>query len=124
MPPRDPQALLETAFALPDAQRTDFVRTQPPTDVAPNLLKTITDTVLRSRLIAARLAQGVQSPKGPQKCPSIIRLYPGFDAPATPKTGSGRKPTGRPAGKGAQALPTVEEVEAMLKRIRAIDVAT
>lgn len=108
-------------FPCPTPQPTDFVRTRPPADVAPNLLKTIANTTLRSRLIGAGLAQGVQSPKGPQKIASIVRLYPAFDAPTAPKTASGSKITGRSAGKAAQALPTVEEVEALLKRIRAIE---
>jgi hypothetical protein len=124
MPPRNAQALLERALSLPDAQPTDFVRTQPPVGVAANLLKAIKDTAVRGELIRASLAEGIQSPKGPQKFPSIIRLYPGFDAPAAPAvpktTGVGKR-MGRPPGKATETLPTVEEVEALLKRIRAIE---
>jgi hypothetical protein len=122
MPPRNPQPLLERALSLPDAQPTDFVRTQPPVGVAANLLKAIKDTALRAELIRASLAQGIQSPKGPQKFPSIIRLYPAFDAPGAPKTPPivGKR-MGRSPGKATETLPTVEDVEALLKRIRAIE---
>jgi hypothetical protein len=119
---RNPQALLDRAFALPDAQPTDFLEDRRPSDeIAPNLLKVINDTALRSRLIGAGLAQGLQSPKGPQKVASIIRLYPEFDAPSTPKApGFGRR-LGRVGRKAGRPLPTLEEMEALLTRIRAIE---
>jgi hypothetical protein len=122
MAPRNPQALLERAFALPDAQSTDFLEDRrPPADIAPNLLKVINDTMLRSRLIGAGLAQGLQSPKGPQKVASIIRLYPEFDAPSTPKVpGFGRR-LARGGRKGVRSLPTFEEMEALITRIRAVE---
>jgi hypothetical protein len=47
-------------------------------------------------------------------------LYPAFDAPGVPKTLGGEKHVGKP-GRKAVALPTVEDMEALLKRIRAIE---
>ncbi len=122
MAPRtSPEQLLEKAYALPDAQPTDFLGDRrPPSDIAPNLLKVINDTALRSRLIGAGFAEGLQSPKGPQKIPSIIRLYPERNAPESVKTSSGGRRPGRPGRKAAQA-PTVEEMESLLTRIRAIE---
>lgn len=112
------EALLEKALTLPDAQPGDF-KGNPPPEIAPNLLKVINDTAFRSRLIGAGLAEGLQSPKGPQKIPSIIRLYPEKNAPTAVKSATGKRP-GRPGRKPAQQ-PTVEEMEAILTRIRAIE---
>ncbi|MFN2461477.1 MAG: hypothetical protein ABR591_12455 [Candidatus Velthaea sp.] len=86
-------------------------------------LRIINDTSLRSRLIEAGIAEGLQSPKGPQKIPSIVRLYPNFDAP--PKTASGKG--GRPArnaepARAAFGLPTVEELNTLLSRIHHIEI--
>lgn len=123
MAPRDQQRLLERALALPNAQSTDFFGgRRPPSDAAPEHLKVIKDTALRTRLIAAHFAEGLQSPKGPQKIASIIRLYPNADAPShtgapPPRAAVGRGPAAR---KGAGA-PTVEQMEALLTRIRAVE---
>jgi hypothetical protein len=46
-------------------------------------------------------------------------LYQAFDTPGVPKTSDGKKRLGKPGRKAA--LPTVEEMEALLKRIRAIE---
>jgi mRNA-degrading endonuclease toxin of MazEF toxin-antitoxin module len=128
MAPRDRQRLLDQALALPDAQLTDFFGgRRPPGDAHPGHLKVIKDTVLRARLIGANLAEGLQSPKGPQKIASILRLYPDFNAPSHAGAHNGhsnghvvRATRGTPGRKPAQ-LPTVEELEALITRIRAVE---
>jgi hypothetical protein len=94
----------------------------------------INDTSLRTRLIEVGLAEGLQSPKGPQKIASILRIYPAFDAPRlTNGVRNGRPPgraPGRPAGRPrgasiasspARVLPTLEELEALIARIRELE---
>jgi hypothetical protein len=61
----------------------------------------------------------LQSPKGPQKIPSIIRLYPNFDAPAKDAASRGTG-SGEPV-RSAYGLPTVEELDALLARIHAVE---
>ncbi len=108
---------------LPLAGDDDFFGTsQRPSDVDPQYLRVISDTALRSRLIMAGIAEGLQSPKGPQRIKSIIRLYPGFDAP---RPGSSKPRPIRAAGpmaapvpaRAAFGLPTVEELNLLLGRI-------
>jgi hypothetical protein len=126
--------LLEKALSLPIAGRSDFVgKHHPPSGADPTHLRIINDTALRSRLIMAGLAEGIQSPKGPQRIASIIRLYPNFDAPGRDErmAGTGRRP-GRPrrsetleaspSARGASELPTVEELNALLGRIHATEI--
>jgi hypothetical protein len=120
MAPRDRQRLLDRALALPNAQPSDFFGgRRPPADAAPHHLKIIKDTVLRARLLGAHLAEGLQSPKGPQKIASIIRVYPEFDAPS--QNGSNGRVTERPSATRKTTLPTVEEMEALITRIRAVE---
>jgi hypothetical protein len=123
----DRQRLLERALALPRAHETDFYGgRRPPEGVDPEHLRVISDTSLRTRLIEVRLAEGLQSPKGPQKIASILRIYPNFDAPPREKPASGNgRPPGRPRGVSvaaarspARALPTLEELEALVARLR------
>ena len=123
----DRQRLLSRALALPQAAPDDFFggRT-PPGDASPELLKRIDDTSLRTKLVDARIAQGLQSPKGPQKIASIVRIYPDFDAPSrTSGTGgSGGASNGRTrnaAASHARGLPRVEEMERLLARYREIE---
>ncbi len=113
--------LWEKAIELPEARATDFFGTnRPPSGVAAEYLKIITDTSLRTRLIETGIAQGLQSPKGPQKIPSIIRLYPEFDAPGKEVPArNGRAPE---TARNAYGLPTVEELDALLARIHAAEV--
>jgi hypothetical protein len=128
MAPRDRQHLLEQALGLPDAHLTDFFGgRKPPGDAHPHHLKVIKDTALRARLIAANLAEGLQSPKGPQKIASILRIYPDFNAPShashnghSGHSGHVGRPKGTPGRKPAQ-LPTVEELEALITRVRAVE---
>jgi len=118
----DRKQLLERAFALPTASATDFVEGRKlPTGVEADLVKKIDDTSLRSRLIAMGLAEGLQSPKGRQKIASLLRIYPGFDAPPTPA----RVPRGPRAASTSGStrtsraqMPTVEEMERLISRIR------
>ena len=78
----DRHRLLERALALPTATPADFQGgRRAPADADAALLKVIDDTAFRTKLVDARVAEGLQSPKGPQKIASIIRLYPNFDAP-------------------------------------------
>ena len=88
-------------MSLPLARDENFVEAnRRPLGIDPQYLRLINDTALRSRLIMAGIAEGLQSPKGPQRIKSIVRLYPDFDAPRT-----------------AFGLPTVEELNALLTRI-------
>jgi hypothetical protein len=115
--------LLERALALPIARQTDFYggRT-PPAGADPQHLRLINDSALRARLIGANIAEGLQSPKGPQKIASIVRIYPNFDAPdrqgSPALSASGN---GNGARRNTQSLPTVEEMEQLLTRIRAVE---
>lgn len=112
----------QKAQALPTARDSDFFGSnRKPPGAAAEHLRIINDTSLRSRLIDAGIAEGLQSPKGPQKIPSIIRLYPNFDAPV--RNGKGRG--GRPAvetPRGAYGLPSVEDLNTLLARIQAVEV--
>ncbi len=94
-----------------------------PVAIDPQHLRVINDTALRSRLIMAGIAEGLQSPKGPQRIKSIVRLYPAFDAPrpgSKPRAVRTASPAHEPA-RAAYGLPTVEELNALLGRIQQIE---
>ena len=122
----DRQRLLSRALALPQASPDDFTGDRtPPDDADPELLKRIDDTSLRTKLVDARIAQGLQSPKGPQRIASIVRVYPDFDAPprGTSRAVSNGRPktaSGTPSPRG---LPTVEAMERLIARYREIESA-
>jgi len=107
-------------MSLPLARDEDFFGpNRRPVGIDPKHLRVINDTALRSRLIMAGIAEGLQSPKGPQRIKSIIRLYPDFDAPRPVGT-KPRPVRAAPAPEPARAafgLPTVEELNALLARI-------
>lgn len=109
-------------MALPLAQDGDFYGAhRKPHGVDPQHLRIIKDTALRSRLIMAGMAEGLQSPKGPQKIASIIRLYADFNAPQPPR---GARAGGRRAAEPARSaygLPTVEELNRLLHRISVVE---
>ena len=120
-------ALWHKALALPNAKDGDFVDLdRKPTGVPPEYVKQINDTALRSRLIQAGIAEGLQSPKGPQKIASIIRIYPNHDAPKraanSPATTShkGAEKASVPRANVAER-PTVEELNTLLARIHEIE---
>lgn len=116
-------------MALPTATASDFAGDRkPPGDVKHELLKRIDDTSLRSRLIAVGLAEGLQSPKGPQKIASILRIYPGFDAPPKPaRVPRGPRRSSAPSGNAVRGQrgprPTVDQLESLISRIRAEEAA-
>jgi len=120
------ERLLERALSLPTARTDDFFGgRRPPGEARPEHLRIINDSVLRARLIGARIAEGLQSPKGPQKIASIIRVYPNYDAPSRDghaggyhDNGATRRP-GRP--RTVSTAPTVEDLEALITRIRAVE---
>src|SRR5471030_3272397 len=122
-------SLWEKAVALPLAQESDFYGShRRPHGVDPQHMRIIKDTALRSRLIMAGMAEGLQSPKGPQKIASILRLYPDFNAPSHgPHNGHSnghivvRSATRGTPGRKPAALPTVEDMEALITRIRAVE---
>ena len=110
-------------MSLPMARDEDFFGpNRRPVGIDPQYLRVINDTALRSRLIMAGIAEGLQSPKGPQRIKSIIRLYPDFDAPRPGnKPRAVRAAAAAPASQPARAafgLPTVEELNALLGRIQ------
>jgi hypothetical protein len=115
-------SLWEKAMALPLAQDSDFYGAhRKPSGVDPQHLRIIKDTALRSRLIMAGMAEGLQSPTGPQKIASIIRLYADFNAPPPAR---GARPNGRRAAepsRSAYGLPTVEELNRLLHRIAVVE---
>ncbi len=117
-------SLWEKAQALPVAEDDDFYGShRKPQGVPGDQLRVIKDTALRSRLIMAGMAEGLQSPKGPQKIASIIRLYPDFNAPQ-PVRGAGGRPARRasePVSRSAYGLPTVEELNTLLHRIERVE---
>lgn len=119
----DRQRLLERALALPTASPSDFAGgRRPPGDAHPDHLKRINDTALRTKLVETHIAEGLQSPKGPQKIASIVRIYPAFDAP--PRSAANGRRNARPAPAGAtprRGLPTVEEMERLIARIREVE---
>lgn len=111
--------LLAEARALPVATLQDFSPgTAYPGNVDPELLRVIKNTPLRSRLIMTGLAQGIQSPKGMQRFASIILLYPNGDAPAREVKPRLSRRKNVHEGKGLRSLPTVEEMERLLQRVR------
>lgn len=125
----DRQRLLERALALPQAEPSDFFGDRrPPDNAKPELLKRINDTSLRTKLLEVRLAEGLQSPKGPQKIASIVRIYPAFDAPERGSS-NGRRASVRSAPSAAKqrnapqqrGLPSVEEMERLIRRIRDVE---
>ena len=84
------------------------------------MLKRIDDTTLRTKLVETGLAEGLQSPKGPQKIASIVRIYPAFDAPRrTSSATRGKSQTSAPTPQ--RGLPSVDEMEALIRRIREIE---
>jgi hypothetical protein len=115
-------SLWEKAMALPLAQESDFYGShRRPHGVDSQHLRVIKDTALRSRLIMAGMAEGLQSPKGPQKIASIVRLYADFNAPAPVR---GSRPSARRANepsRSAYGLPTVEELNRLLHRITTVE---
>ena len=116
--------LLEKAMSLPLARDEDFFgSTRRPVAIDPQHLRVISDTALRSRLIMAGIAEGLQSPKGPQRIKSIIRVYPAFDAPrpgSRPRAVRTQSAPAEPA-RTAFGLPTVEELNALLARIGQVE---
>jgi hypothetical protein len=113
----DRSTLVQRALDLPVAKDSDFFGTRRrPAGVNPDHIKVVNDTALRSRLIGAGLAEGLQSPKGPQKIASILRIYPAGNAP-------GKGAPGRidEAGRGAYGLPSVEELNTLLARIATVE---
>jgi hypothetical protein len=111
-------------MSLPLARDDDFFgSTRRPVGIDPQHLRVINDTALRSRLIMAGIAEGLQSPKGPQRIKSIIRVYPAFDAPRPgnrPRSVRTQSAPAEPA-RTAFGLPTVEELNALLARIGQVE---
>ena len=115
-------SLWEKATALPLAQESDFYGShRRPHGVDPQNLRIIKDTALRSRLIMAGMAEGLQSPKGPQKIASIIRLYADFNAPQPVRGARVAGRRGNEPSRSAYGLPTVEELNRLLHRISTVE---
>ena len=112
-------------MSLPLARDDDFFgSTRRPVGVDPQHLRVINDTALRSRLIMAGIAEGLQSPKGPQRIKSIIRVYPAFDAPRPgnrPRAVRTATAAAPEPSRAAFGLPTVEQLNALLARIGQIE---
>ena len=109
-------------MALPLAQESDFYGThRRPHGVDSQHLRIIKDTALRSRLIMAGMAEGLQSPKGPQKIASIVRLYADFNAPLPVRGARPAARRGNEPSRSAYGLPTVEELNQLLSRISSVE---
>lgn len=108
-------------MSLPQAGDGDFFgHNRRPANVDPAHVRVINDTALRSRLIMAGIAEGLQSPKGPQRIKSIIRVYPDFDAPRPgnrPRAVRSAPSQQHEPSRSAFGLPTVEELNTLLSRI-------
>jgi hypothetical protein len=114
-------SLWEKATALPLAQESDFYGShRRPHGVDPQHMRIIKDTALRSRLIMAGMAEGLQSPKGPQKIASIIRLYADFNAPQPVRSARSNARRTEPS-RSAFGLPSVEELNRLLHRIATVE---
>jgi hypothetical protein len=114
-------SLWEKAMALPLATESDFYGAhRRPHGVDPQHLRVIKDTALRSRLIMAGMAEGLQSPKGPQKIASIVRLYADFNAPPPVRGARGSARRTEPS-RSAYGLPSVEELNQLLHRISTVE---
>ncbi len=125
---KDREVLWHRALELELARAEDFAAgRRAPADAASEHLRVIDDTALRTRLIAARIAEGLQSPKGPQKIKSIVRLYPAFDAPvrngatAARPAKAPRAPAAPRAAAARTERPTVEEMRALLERLQRLE---
>lgn len=133
MATKDRERLWQRALELDLAALEDFAAgRKPPADAQPDHLRVIDDTALRTRLIDAHLAEGLQSPKGPQKLKSIVRLYPGFDAPG--RNGAAARSHAQPVPRRPRTAltrtppvrserPTVEEMRALLDRLQSLEAA-
>ena len=99
------EELLSIAQELPVAERKDF------TDWSDHQgnERIITDSKLRTQLVNAGLAVGVQSPKGKQQIASIIRLLP---------DGARLEPTLRRA---KQQLPTLDDLRVLINKIDTVE---
>src|SRR5476649_1744169 len=107
---------------LPQAEDRDFYgQHRRPSGVDGQYLRVIKDTALRSRLIMAGMAEGLQSPKGPQKIASIIRLYPDLSAPQPGRTRTVRRAPAAEPMRTAHGLPSVEELNLLLHRIETVE---
>lgn len=124
------ERLRAEAMSLPVATSHDFASWTPyPVSADPNLLRVIKDTAFRSKLITNGYAVGIQSPKGPQKCASIILLYPNGDAPAreikhrAPRRGRSIEASKSRLmfGRAGQNLPTIEDMEKICERVRSLE---
>jgi len=64
----------------------------------------------------------LQSPKGPQRIASIVRIYPAFDAPVR-QASNGRVKRGAAAATRdpQRGLPTIDEMENLIARIREVE---
>src|SRR5665213_688595 len=115
-------SLWEKAMALPLASENDFYGAhRRPHGVDSQHLRLIKDTALRSRLIMAGMAEGLQSPKGPQKIASIIRLYADFNAPQPLRGVRSNQRRPNEPSRSAYGLPTVEELNRLLHRISTVE---
>lgn len=117
------ERLLAAAEELKLAIPEDFIGGVMPDDGAD--YRVIANTQLRAQLISAGFAEGIQSPKGPQKIASIIKIYPNGDGPGfTPRgqrTICAVARVSRGSRRGKQQLPTVDELRALLTRIDAVE---
>ncbi len=129
---RTQEALLEKAYALPIVDISDILPGKLPTQYEPVNLRHSNDTQIRSRLIIAGLAEGIQSPKGPQKnsVKSVILLYPNGDAPRREVHPRGPNKSKHPGAiqikhgilpQSRDDLPTIGDMEILVKRIREIE---
>lgn len=134
--------MVSEALRMPLAKISDFVNPEDfPHDADPKLIKISKSGYIRSHLIARRYAVGLQSPIGRSGKPSIFRLYPDGDAPALTNASKGsrkRKQARRkyvaqttaaaviaiekkPQSKNGKILPTIEDLAAIIARVREIE---
>lgn len=117
---------MQRAQALPIATQRDFLEGRLPSAGSASEFRVVVDRKLRMDLLRARAAEAVQTPRGRQTIKPIIRLYTGVRPPLKQFTQRVRRKRGAVVGRrlrGAMSsVVSVEQMTAILKRLRELEV--
>jgi hypothetical protein len=100
------QTLLRQAFALPKPRIDAFEQDKRPQLADVEKFRVADDPKLRSQLVMSGIAEVVQAPgrgNWKKKPPTIIRVYPNFDAPAPTRSRPVPRTQGLPRAKATDA---------------------